>query len=165
MINVGKMMIHLARRKNKTETVGKYLLAAINAASNSRNARHQESYRLLRADYSLHISHDTTEAVALKKVTLGKGWEENRDRFYDFARWCLERKVNLAEAEEYARKTVNLVYPGKIRAMVLNTLAEIAFARGDSNRAEKIIRLAIEQEPDNEYYQQQLRRFEKSSGD
>ncbi|MBN2227725.1 MAG: hypothetical protein JW763_10210 [candidate division Zixibacteria bacterium] len=164
MINVGRLMVHLARKKNKTEAVGKYLLAAINAASNSRNAHHQESYQLLRADYALHITHDTVEAVTLKKVSLGKGWEENRDKSYDFARWCLERKVNLAEAEQHVRKTVDLVYPGKIRAMVLNTLAEIVFARGDTVRAAKIARLAVDQEPDNEYYQQQLRRFEKGSG-
>ena len=164
VIKVGKLMARLARRKDKVKTSGKYLLAGINAASNSRNARHQESYQLLRADYALHITGDTTGAVTLKKATMGDGWQENRDRFYEYSKWCLERRIKLGEAEQYARKTVNLVYPGKIRAMVLNTLAEIVFAQGDAIRAAGIIRLAIEQEPDNDFYPKQLRRFESTEG-
>lgn len=163
MARVAKIMARIARKMGKTDLITKYLLAGINATAGSQISQLRESHELLRADYALHVAGDTTGAITLKKKVMGEGWQDNRDKFYEFAKWCLERKINLREAEEYARQTVNLVYPGRIRAMVLNTVAEIVYARGDIEKAIGVIKLAIEQEPENDFYADQLERFQTES--
>jgi tetratricopeptide (TPR) repeat protein len=161
VIKVAQLMARLARKTNRTGDIAKYLQAGIDAAAADKSGKWKASCSELKADYALHVSADTTTALRLKKESLGAGWEKDRDKFYAFANWCLERKIDLEEAEEYARKTVNLVYPGRIRAMVLNTLAEICAARGHTEEAVKIIKLAIDQEPRNEFYSGQLEKFQK----
>jgi tetratricopeptide (TPR) repeat protein len=159
---MSQMLARLARKSGRTGDIAKYLRAGIDATANSRDDKIIESHYVARADYALHIDHDTTEAIRIRKASLGEGWQENRDRFFSFAKWCLERKINLDEAEMFARKTVNLVYPGRIRAMVLNTAAEICQASGKTEEAVRLIRMAIDQEPENEFYPKQLERFQES---
>ena len=158
---VAMIMGRLAREKGKTNQITKYLQAGLEATANSHNKNLRESHDLIMAEYALYVNADTTEAIRIKKASMGKGWEENRDKFYSFAKWCLERKINLEEAEIYARRTVDLVYPGKYRAKVLNTLAEICYAQGNTEKSIKLIKMAIGQEPDNEYYAKQLLRFQE----
>ena len=45
------------------------------------------------------------------------------------------------------------------RARVLNTVADICFAQGKKDEAIRIINLAIEEDPDNRLYQNQLKRY------
>jgi tetratricopeptide (TPR) repeat protein len=162
IVKVSQIMARLARKLGRTDEIAKYLQAGIDVTANSQDPKTRESHNLAKADYALHVEGDATKAVSIRKAGLGAGWEDNRDKFYAFAKWCLERKINLEEAEMYARKTINMVYPGKIRAKVLNIVAEICFARGKTAEAIKTIGMAIEQEPENEFYPKQLKRFQES---
>ena len=159
---VSQIMARLARKRGRTDEIAKYLQAGIDVTANSQDPKTRESHNLAQADFALHIDGDESKAVKIRKSGLGAGWDENRDKFYAFAKWCLDRKINLEEAELYARKTINMVYPGKIRAKVLNIVAEICFARGKTGEAVKVIGMAIEQEPENEFYAKQLKRFKES---
>ncbi len=166
IVNVAKLITRLARKKGKTDRIEKYLQAGLDATEGSQNKRFVEARHEFMADYTLHVRADTAKVIKIKKASLGEGWENDRDTFYRFALWCLERKINLEEAETYARKTVNLVYTGKYRAKALNTVAEICEARGDITEAIKVINMAIQQDPDNDFYVEQLERFtEKLHGD
>lgn len=156
---VGNLLSQLARRVGRTETLKKYLEAGIAATAGSTNSTIRAYYVLLKADYALHVNGDTAEAIRLKKESQGFGWEEDRDKSYSFARWCLQRKIDLDEAKMYARRTINLVYPGRARAMVLNTLAEICAARGEHQEALTAMEMAVRESPDNEYYQKQLETY------
>jgi tetratricopeptide (TPR) repeat protein len=160
---VGNLLAQVARRVGRTETLKKYLQAGIEATSGSTNSTIQAYYVLLKADYALHVDGDTAEAVRIKKESQGPGWEQDRDKFYSFARWCLQRKIDLEEAEMYARKAINLVYPGRARAIVYNTLAEICAARGERQKALKAMELAVRENPDNEYYRKQLEEFREKA--
>lgn len=160
---VSQIMARLARKRGRTDEVAKYLQAGIDVTANSQDPKTRESHNLAQADFALHIDGDEAKAVKIRKSGLGAGWEDNRDKFYAFAKWCLDRKTNLVEAEMYARKTINMVYPGKIRAKILNTVAEICFARGKTAEAVKVIGMAIEQEPENDFYPKQLKRFREST--
>lgn len=159
IVNVVKLITRLARKKGKTDRIEKYLQAGLDATEGSQNKRFVKARHEFMADYTLHVRADTAKAVKIKKASLSEGWENDRDTFYQFALWCLERKINLEEAETYARKTVNLVYAGKYRAKALNTVAEICEARGNIAEAIKVINMAIQQDPDNDFYVEQLERF------
>jgi len=159
VVRVGLIMANIFRNKNISGDLAEYLQAGIEATSGSRNDKFREYNALLRADYALHIENDFAKAVQIKKASMGAGWESDRDKSFAFARWCLDRKINLEEAEDYARRTVNQVLPGKRRAIVLNTLAEIYYYQGESDKAVKIIKMAIEQDPEKEFYKEQLEKF------
>lgn len=163
IIKVAEIMTRLARKNDNFEHTDTYLQAGIDAASSL--ALKETTVQELRADYALHITGDTATAIQIKKAAMGPGWDQERNKFYSFSKWCLERKTNLDEAETFARKTVSLVYPGTYRGMVLNTVAEICDARGKTHDAIKIIQLAIKEDPDNDFYQEQLARFRSKLSD
>jgi len=161
-VKVAQLMTRLARKFDRYDGLGQYLVAAINITSQSPNDG--STHELLKADYALCIENDTLKATDIKKAAMGSGWEEQRDLFYEYSKWCLERKINLAEAEMYARKAINLVYPGMYRARVLGTVAEICEARGNYKEAIWNARQAISEDPDNLLYQNLLKRFQEASG-
>lgn len=161
IVKVAQITARVARKTDRTGDIEKYLQAAIDATTG--NPKHGESHELMRADYSLYVDLDTVEALRIKKESMGEGWENERDIFFAFAKWCLERKINLEEAEMYARKTINLVYPGRIRAMVLSKTAEICEARGKITDAIGLVEMAMEQEPDNRFYPSQLEALQKTA--
>jgi len=156
-VKVGQMMARLARKLGKNVRIAKYLQTGIDATAGS--AQYKELHELLKADYALQVENDTTKAISIKKATMGADWMNERDKYYEFSKWCLEREIDLEEAELYARRAVDMVYPGKYRAKVLNTVAEICYARGDKVEAVRMIKLAIDEEPGNEFYQTQLDKF------
>ena len=159
VVRVGLIMANIFRNKDISGDLAEYLQAGIKATSGSRDDKFREYNALLRADYALHVENDFAKAIQIKKASMGEGWENDRDKSFAFAKWCLERKINLEEAENYARRTVNQVLPGKRRAIVLNTLAEIYYYQGESDKAVKIIEMAIEEDPEKEFYKEQLEKF------
>jgi tetratricopeptide (TPR) repeat protein len=163
LIKLAQIMGRLSQSKSKTDQIERYLKAALKATSDSAAAGLKQSHESIRADYTLYVEKDTAKAVEIKKASMDQGWENDRDKFYAFAKWCLERRINLDEAEMYVRKTVNLVYPGKYRAKVYNTLADIYDAMGSTDEAIKFIQMAIEQDSANEYYPEKLERFKNKT--
>jgi tetratricopeptide (TPR) repeat protein len=159
IVKVAQLMTRLSRKFDHYNGLEKYYQAAIDISTGDKATQ-----QLLKADYALCISNDTATATAIKKNTMGPGWENERDKFYEYAQWCLERRIHLDEAEMYARKAINLVYPGMYRARVLGTVAEICEARGDLDGAIEAAQLAINEEPDNLLYQNLLKRFQEAAG-
>ncbi len=160
IVKTAQLMTRLCRKFNRSHDAAKYLEAGMQTTLKTDNNKQNMMYRLLLADQTLYIKDDTVRAIAIKKDALGPGWENERDKFYDYAQWCLEREIDLDEAEKFARKAIDQVYPGKYRARVLNTVAEICFARGKKDEAIEAINRAIDEEPNNLLYQNQLERFQ-----
>ena len=75
---------------------------------------------------------------------------------YEYAKWCLERKVNLREAEEITQKVVDFTPEGELRARVYNVLADILVERGRLKEAAQAIVTAIENHPENPFYVEKL---------
>jgi thiol-disulfide isomerase/thioredoxin len=111
------------------------------------------------------IDEDMDAAVEFKRSTMPEGWMENPDQLNSFAWFCFENDVNLEEAQELALKGVELSEPGKSRAMILDTAAEICNALGNCDEAVRLIQLALEQDPSSEYYAEQLARFEEAAAE
>jgi hypothetical protein len=60
-----------------------------------------------------------------------------------------------------ARRGVEVAAAGSEKANLLDTAAEICNARGHCDDAVDLIRQAVEEDPDREYFKKQLKRFEE----
>lgn len=107
------------------------------------------------------VDGDLDAAVEKKRGMMAEGWREDASQLNAFAWWCFENNVNLVEAQQLALEGIELAAPGKERAMILDTAAELCNALGNCGQAIELTRKAIESDPDNEYYGEQLARFEE----
>ena len=159
--SVARIMTSLAVKKERPEDASPYLEAGIKALEGSDDPGDIKNHARLMADYSLYVDKDKEKAVTYKKQTMPEGWLDNPGDLNSFAWWCFENKVNLEEAEQLSRKSVKLAETGKSKAMYLDTLAEICNALGDCQQAVDLTKMAIQENPDSDYYKEQLARFEK----
>jgi len=164
LVKVAQIMARLGRKKETTDRISKYLQSAIDITANRRDAKSQKDNALLKSEYALYIDKDTTRAIEIKKSTMSPGWENSPEEFYGFSRWCLERKIDLEQAERFTRQAVQLASPGEFKGKVLSTLASICDARGNHQEAIKQIRLAIAEDPHNSHYTERLEEWQGSPG-
>jgi tetratricopeptide (TPR) repeat protein len=158
---VARKMTSLAVKKERLDAAAPYLEAGIKALEGSEDPGDIKNHARLMAEYSLYVSKDKDKAVSYKKKTMPEGWLDKPGDLNGFAWWCFENKVNLEEAEQLSRKSVKLSEPGKQKAMYLDTLAEICNALDDCHQAVELMKMAIKEAPDKDFYKEQLERFEK----
>lgn len=161
IMKMATIMSRLSRKFDNTDSLQKYLDAGIEAANKSQIPKDKETRYLLVAEHALQIAHDTAKAIEIKELSMGSGWDKNPDKFYEYARWCLERKVDLGQAEYFARMAVSACPDGEQKARVLNVLAEIYDARGNYQGAIEAAQMAVENHPENPFYQTQLEKFQE----
>jgi tetratricopeptide (TPR) repeat protein len=159
--NIAGMMTSLGRKKDDATIMVPYLELAMRETEGVDDESIQKKRTRLQVDHALFVEHDEAKAVSYKKATYDEGWMEDADSLNGFAWWCFETNVNLEEADALARKGVELADNGKSKAMILDTVAEICNARGSCKDAVFFIELAIQEDPDSEYYPKQLERFRK----
>ena len=109
--------------------------------------------------YTLYIEKDIPKAVNLKKNSFEAGWQDNAGNLNSFAWWCFENHINLEEAETLGRRGIKLAEPGRQRGNIMDTVAEICNLRGDTEEAIALMKNALKEVPDNEYYTKQLNKF------
>jgi thiol-disulfide isomerase/thioredoxin len=152
----------VAHKANDPKLMSPYVTAAVDATAGPAGADFKEERKSLLVDHALYVEGDKEKALAMKRETMPAGWQEDSGKLNAFAWWCFENQVNLAEAEDLARKGVELAKPGAEKARVLDTVAEICNSRGDCKDAVKLIETAIKEDPANNYYKEQLTRFQKN---
>ncbi len=113
------------------------------------------------ADQTLFVLRNPKAAVALKRAAMPAGWMERATDLNEFCWWCFEGATNLEEADSLARRALELAQPGGERANVLDTLAEIAAARGNPREAVTLSQQAIAEDPKSTYYPKQLEKFKR----
>lgn len=128
-------------------------------AATKDKAEFKADHEVLLVDKALYIEKDKSKAYTLQKAAMPEGWMEDPAKLNSFAWWAFENQVNLEEAQSLAEKGVKLAPAGADRAMVLDTLAEIQFARGKKADAVKSAEQAVKEHPEKEYYKKQLDRF------
>ena len=89
-------------------------------------------------------------------------WLKDASGLNEFCWWCFENKINLAEADSLARYAVSIAEPGKSKAMIADTAAEICNARGLKNEAIKYGKIAIAEDLENKSYQKQLEKYQNT---
>jgi len=161
---MARIMARLARKKNTTHMISTYLSAGVAADQKGRTAQDLEGLNLLQADYALYADNDTVKAVEIRKSFLGNDWNQKPDKYYGFSDWCAERKIDLDEAEYYAREAAKRAVEGEFKGKVLFTLAQICFAQGKIDEAVSLVEQAIEQNPRQDNYYDTLVEYRLKSG-
>lgn len=166
LLMVAYQMAGLAKKESDPTLLEPYAGPALLAYDANPDEELAGLAREVRIARALVVDEDPEKAVALKRESMPENWQEDAGQLNDFAWWCFENDVNLEEAEALARKGVELSEPGAERAMILDTVAEICNARGKCDEAVGLMARAVEEDPDNEHYREQLERFEErvSSG-
>ena len=154
------LVSNMARMRGEPDRVIPYLEPALAASANSTDEQVLETRRQLEIEHALLVEKDANKAVRLKKEAMPEGWRDDPDELNDFAWWCFENDLDLAEAEQLALRGAELAEDDGTRANILDTAAEIGNARGDSDAAIARIKQAIALNPDKQYFKDQLERFE-----
>ena len=156
-----RRMTSLAKRQERLDIVAPYIEAGLKMVSGSDEPDAKEAYNELMVEKALYITNDKDKAVKYKKATMPEGWMDDAGKLNSFCWWCFENLVNLKEAEKLSRKSVELAEAGRQKAMNLDTLAEICNALDNCHEAVDLIKMAMAENPESEYYPKQLERFEK----
>ncbi len=164
LVQVARMMGMIANQTGQADLSLPYLKAALEATEGTQQPELVKARRSLLLEKALHVDHDLETAVQLKRDSMPEGWQESAGELNNFAWWCFENKVNLEEAEELARTATDLAEPGQEKAMILDTLAELCNELGNCGEAVALMQDAMEEDPENEYYQKQLDRFQELLG-
>jgi len=153
---VARIISNVARKTGNTGRIAKYLQAAIDINSKYEDPKSIETKALYRADLALYADNDTSVAIAVRKSILRAGWETNPQERYNFAFWCLERKINLSEADSIAYETgLHIVEPAA-QAKVYFLLGKIREAGDNINGAIRAMEKANELQPDDARYSLEL---------
>jgi len=161
-LGVASMAVSLAKNQDLPERAIPYLKRAMEMSANSKSEDVLAQRAELAIDHALLVDKDGAKAVELKRAGMDEGWLESAGALNEFAWFCFENNVNLEEAEELAIKGVALAETDGERANILDTAAELCNALGNCEEAVARIKRAIELDPDKEYFQQQLARFEEA---
>lgn len=162
-VSVARAMSAAATRDKDPALVVPYLGPALAASEGSDDPEVQGVRNELLILEALHVTRDATRAVELKRASMDEGWLEDPDALNAFAWWCFEHEINLEEAETLARKGVELSPPGKSRAQILDTVAEICHLRGRSAEAADLEARARREDPADPLYKKQEARFRTSA--
>ena len=160
-IELALMLRNMARQSGEPEAAVPYITAALKASEGSTDEGVLKNRVHLEIDYALLVEKDSEKALKLFRSTLDEGWMDNANQLNNFAWWCFEADVNLEEAEEMAMRGVELAETDAGRANILDTAAEICNKLGNCEEAVARMKHAIELNPDKQYFQDQLVRFEK----
>ncbi len=163
MINIASSMKRVGRKSEDISIYVPYIEPVMTALAEApEDDEYAKSvHSSLEVDHALYVAKDLDRAVDLKRATYPEGWQDDAGRLNSFAWWCFENNVNLEEAEALARRGVELAAAGSEKANLLDTAAEICNARGNCDDAVELMRQAVDEDPDREYFQEQLKRFEQ----
>lgn len=156
---VARVISRLARRRDATDQIAKYLQAGIAATAAPRDAKGRKQLAELKADEALYVNGDTLGAIEIKKASLGEGWDTDLNSYFPYASWCFERRINLVEAQRFAQTASERASDGPFKAKHLNLLAKICDARGLKAEALRYAEQAVAQDPDKEAYAELLERL------
>ena len=159
-----RVVYAMAKASDKMGDVAMYTPYLKTGYERTINSTHEKVVKMrdhVAADYALLIEKDEAKAIELKKEVQPADWQDDANALNNFAWWCFEKKINLDEAADLARKGIELAEPGTQKANIYDTLAEICNLSGDCGKAVDLIRLAVAEDPENKYFHKQLARFEE----
>ncbi len=162
-LELALMMKQVADKNGEIEKAVPFIAAAMAASEGSTDEREVKYRNHLAVDHALLVEKDAAKALNLRRAMLPEGWQEDAEQLNGFAWWCFENDLNLDEAQEMALKGVELAETDGQKANILDTAAEICNALGNCDEALVHIKRALELDPDREYFQDQLARFEKTA--
>jgi tetratricopeptide (TPR) repeat protein len=117
------------------------------------------------AEYALIVEQDPGKALELKRASFPEGWRSDPDALNEFAWWCFENRIDVEEAVELSRRSIELSQPGPEQANYLDTLAELVNLQGDPKGALDLIDQALQMNPESRYLKNQQAKFRDILGE
>jgi len=162
VLEIADRLVRAARYVDDPSYASPYLVKALELTADESEPDIIERRSNLVPLYALIVEGDAAKAMETRKQLLPVDWENDPKQLNRMAWWCFENRVNLAKAEEFARKAVQKSQDETKKANCLDTLAEILNARGNAAAALETMEQAIALDPKNDYYQKQLEKFKKA---
>jgi len=153
--------VSMAQKRDKLDVIEPFIESGLKLVEGKDDDDSKEGYNELMIQKALYVTHDDDTAVKFKKASMPEGWMEDAGELNSFAWWCFENMIDLEEAQQMARKGVELAEPGKSKAMILDTLAEICNVLDNCSEAVELEKQAVQEDPDSKFYKEQVDRFEK----
>ena len=164
LLHVASTMRIVGSRTRHPELAAPYLAAAVAATAAVTDTALREQRQALLPDHALFVEKDVRKAARLQRAAMPAGWQDDAAKLNEYAWWCFQNDVNLKDAEKLARRGVKLAAPGRDKAMLLDTLAEIRARRGDAREAAALSEQAMREVPASVYYPRQAARFRQAAG-
>jgi tetratricopeptide (TPR) repeat protein len=161
-VQAASMLVGMARDAERLDEAVAYLKAGLAAAERLGPDAGGRAVTGLKIDHALLVEKDEAKAVDLRKGAMPDGWQDNPSRLNQFAWWCYENNINLEEALAMALRGAELAESDSDRANILDTAAEICHSMGNCGEAVAHMKRAIELDPDNGYFKDQLAKFEQA---
>ena len=166
VLRLGSSVAKLAQHLGDTAVAREYIELAVDRTQATEDAKVKKMRKRLLPDYALLVDEDAPAAMRYLEESLPEDWKNDSNQLNNVAWWCFQHHERLdadhiQEAEQLARRGVELARPGNEKANVLDTLAEICNLRGSCGESVDLIREAIAEDPQNQYFHQQLSRFEE----
>ncbi|MCA9726247.1 MAG: hypothetical protein KC729_01085 [Candidatus Eisenbacteria bacterium] len=159
-LDVCERMAFLGKQTEDKHLQAKFLRAAIDRTADATDAEIVKRRESMMPDYALYVENDGAKAVKLKRASMPEGWMEDAGQLNSYAWWAFESGVDTKGALALARKGADLAAPGKEKAMILDTAAELCNALNDCHEAVALTKQAMAEDPESEYYKKQLDRFQ-----
>jgi tetratricopeptide (TPR) repeat protein len=163
VLQLALMMKGMSAQMGMPEKAVPYIEAAMKATEGTEDEDLLKGREYLAVDYALMVEKDVEKAYKLKLESMEEGWEEDSNALNNFAWWCFENDTHLEQALEWAIKGTEVAGSDGERANVLDTAAELCNALGNCDDAITKIKKAIELDPENAYFKDQLAKFEKAA--
>ncbi len=164
-LELALMLKYFAGKTGHMDKAVPFIASAWDASEGSTDEEVIKYRDYLEVSHALLVEKDSAKAFDLYREKMPEGWQEDPEQLNKIAWWCFENNVNLEEAQDLAAKGIELAEVDQEKANLLDTAAEICTALGNCDEALAKIQKAVELEPDNEHFQEQLVRFEKAVED
>lgn len=163
---IAQYMMQSAKQAKNTEILKAHLKSAVAYyQAQGVDLANDAKFADLWADAALHLDGNKEEAAKRYLAGMPENWREDAGKLNSYAWWCFENEVNVSEARDLAAKGVALSEPGKGKAMILDTQAELEHLIGNTAAAVNLTEQAIKENPTSAFYKKQLERFRKALND
>ncbi len=160
-LHLAEIMTQVAKLTGAPDRAAPYLEKALAADVDPEDENMVRSRGRLAVDGALIIDKDEAKADKLMRASLPEDWDSSPRYLNRYAWWCFENQVNMDEGLELALKGAELAEDDNARARILDTVAELCNALGNCGEAVEHMKRAVDIQPDNQSYKDQLARFEK----
>lgn len=163
---IARYMMQSAKQAKNNDIFKSHLKAAVSHYQGQGiDLGKNKKFASLWADAALHLDGNKDEAAKRFIAGLPENWREDAGKLNNYAWWCFENEVNVSQARDLAAKGVALSEPGKGKAMILDTQAELEHLMGNTAAAVNLIEQAVKENPSSDFYKKQLERFQKALND
>jgi len=159
LLAVTATVLELADQGGEADRAVPFLRRAMTETAEATDPEITALRRQLAPAHALLVEQDGDKAVRLKKESMPEGWRDDPGKLNEFAWWCAQHGVGLAEAEALAHRGAELTTEPRDKANILDTLAEIQFKLGKRDEAVVTEERALALQPDSGYLKKQIARF------